>query len=131
MTNEVCECNIDYGPCESHATVLVQREGASSRSADELALVFIEDAIDLGFNPDESMRTFLDGLVWDGSWLADTDESQTLWECRDEAESAVYALDIPDGHPTDGAWFIHTEDGYWISVIHSGPLLVTINRVFE
>lgn len=41
---EPCDCSEEFGPCELHCTILAQREGSSSRSADELCVVFLEDA---------------------------------------------------------------------------------------
>jgi hypothetical protein len=43
-TEITCDCSDDYGPCEQHGTVVVQREGASLRTADDLLLLFCEDA---------------------------------------------------------------------------------------
>jgi hypothetical protein len=37
------ECSEDYGPCEDHCEVVIVREGASSRTADDLAATFVED----------------------------------------------------------------------------------------
>ena len=43
-----CDCDWDTGPCEQHGTVLVVREGASHRTADELALQLCHDLVDCG-----------------------------------------------------------------------------------
>jgi hypothetical protein len=43
-----CECSDEYGPCEDHGETLVWREGASTRTADELMLVLCQDLVDLG-----------------------------------------------------------------------------------
>ena len=43
-----CDCSDKYGPCELHGETLVQREGASTRTADELVLVLCHDLVDLG-----------------------------------------------------------------------------------
>jgi hypothetical protein len=48
MVDIDCDCT-DEGPCENHCEVLAQREGASTRTADELLTVFIEDAV--GIDP--------------------------------------------------------------------------------
>lgn len=46
-TPDECGCSEDYGPCEEHSTQLAQREGASTRTADALALVFLMDTRDM------------------------------------------------------------------------------------
>ena len=55
--NDDCGCSEEYGPCEDHATVLAQREGASTRSADDLANVFMYDAWELIPTAHEKIRT--------------------------------------------------------------------------
>lgn len=67
-----CECSEDFGPCERHMTVLAQREGASTRTADALALVFLYDVADLiddarGFK-DIKARDIADGWRDDATW---------------------------------------------------------------
>ena len=48
MNDTTCECSDEYGPCEAHGETLVQREGASLRTADELILILCQDLVDLG-----------------------------------------------------------------------------------
>lgn len=43
-----CDCSDEYGPCENHAEILVVREGASTRTADELVWQLIDDLVYLG-----------------------------------------------------------------------------------
>lgn len=38
-----CYCSEDDGPCEDHLDLLVSREGAAQRTADELVAVFLGD----------------------------------------------------------------------------------------
>lgn len=42
------DCSEEYGPCDTHGETVVSREGASTRTADELQSMFIADAVDLG-----------------------------------------------------------------------------------
>ena len=38
-----CECTDEYGPCEAHSETIIVREGASTRTADDLVATFLED----------------------------------------------------------------------------------------
>lgn len=42
------ECSEEYGPCELHGETLVQREGASLRTADELLVLYLDDMASIG-----------------------------------------------------------------------------------
>ena len=90
MTDE-CECSDEYGPCEIHGITLCQREGASLRTADELALQFVADAYDViaaadadipGTNPQlRKLKEIYDhheAKLWCNDWLVDGDDSQAL-----------------------------------------------------
>ena len=48
MSAQCQECSEEYGPCEQHGDTLVQREGASLRTGDELALLYLDDMESLG-----------------------------------------------------------------------------------
>ena len=48
MSLQCQECSVECGPCEQHGETLVQREGASCRTADELALLYLFDMAELG-----------------------------------------------------------------------------------
>ena len=43
-----CDCSPEYGPCENHGEAIVIREGASTRTADELTMVLIGDLVGIG-----------------------------------------------------------------------------------
>lgn len=109
------ECSEDYGPCESHCEVLAQRDGAHSRTADELALCFISDARALGACMSRTGELDLESLVWEGSWLAEG-HSDVLYELSNQIEQDLYSV---DGGPFSIVW----DDGYIISRITGGPLL--------
>lgn len=70
-----CECSEEYGPCEDHSEVLAQREGASTRTADELLAVFIGDAEDIIGRPiTEHDASAVAAEYWDatdnaGGWI--------------------------------------------------------------
>lgn len=121
-----CECDEDYGPCEAHIEVLVQREGGNTRTADELNSVFISDAVDLGvvLSADDAACTeIIDSLLEEDHWLP-LDENDdwvvTLIDIRGRVESALYELYAS----RDEHLFVNFEDGYVIGKILPGsPLL--------
>lgn len=120
-TTHPCDCSEDYGPCEQHSTILVQREGSSARTADELAIVFIDDAIALGASLSRTAELDISALTWDGHWLAADPEGQsdTLYHYQDQIESDLYSLDTPDNV---ASWHVQRDDGYIISHVTGGPL---------
>ena len=48
MSVQCQECSVECGPCELHGETLVQREGASLRTGDELSLLYLDDMESLG-----------------------------------------------------------------------------------
>jgi hypothetical protein len=91
MDNE-CECSEEYGPCERHGDVLVTREGASCRTADELCMVLIDDLICLHkaeLSPAgtevwlEASAAFAKGE----RWLSDPDLSEALSDLAFQVEN--------------------------------------------
>lgn len=125
MTTE-CECSEDWGPCEEHCEVIAQREGASTRTADELCVVFIEDAVDLGveLSPwgQDTYRAAVDNLDANRSmgvaWFSDDEEGAELHDSVrglvDQVENDLATMD--EGY---SVWW---EDGYVISRVTGGPL---------
>lgn len=90
----VCECSDEYGPCEAHGTVLAQRVGSSNRSADELVLVFLDDA--LGIDPEclspygRSIKDEAEAPdAWEGSWLRDPGLADALRDVSAQVESYI------------------------------------------
>jgi len=109
MNEQQCECSEDYGPCEDHCTVLAQREGASCRTADELAFVFLCDAEDIlrsnsGGAPDaDRVRAMLNeysDAEWSRpdvcGWLEDADVAQALHDDVNMVESWLSAWTLWD-----------------------------------
>lgn len=117
-----CECDDEYGPCELHGTVLVQREGASTRTADESAVQYAEDAADLLDEVGgavEGVREvdreviaeaweLLEGARRRGvAWFPEDDAGEmldTILRVGDALESDLHAL---------GYWTFR-DDGYWV-----------------
>lgn len=122
MTSQAveCECTDEYGPCEQHCEVLAQREGASCRTADELALVFISDA--RGLYPDDE-----DPLVgWGREVVATVEqnmrEHQSNWitddpDLGDQLQSVVNQVENYIAPEYQTCW----DDGYRIVKITGGP----------
>lgn len=123
--NTECECSEEHGPCEDHMEVYAQYEGSSTRTADELTDVFIQEAIAAGVvlsetdaKDHERLSAMLDGTM-DNRWLPTTEdaafsESDTLREIMQNAESGLYEL----------GYSVTWDDGFWIYKILPGcPLL--------
>jgi hypothetical protein len=96
-----CECSDEYGPCEAHGTVLAQRVGASSRSADELTRVYLEDARDIDgaiLSPYGVgvLARVSDPAAWEGSWLADPALADELRDVAWQVEAALDAWTVWD-----------------------------------
>lgn len=119
MTEPECDCSNEHGPCEQHCQVIIQREGASLRSADELAVQYLEDAQELV--PDRLspygygvLRRAQTDLAKSGAWLSQrTVTSDELYSLVDQVETEVGVA----GYQT------YREDGYSIVKITGGPLL--------
>lgn len=110
-----CFCT-DELPCEAHMQVIVAREGASLRTADELTLQFIEDALDTARAESEP----IDLAPWghdvlgkartalaDESWLEDRDLGDELRELANQVESELSGL-------AHGGLAVHWDDGFLI-----------------
>lgn len=109
-----CECSSEYGPCEQHGDTLVIRDGASQRTADQLAMGLVEDLLGFGVTlPDLAMTNYelLTGLLVDSSF-EDPEDSEAASDLAREAEES-----------TD-LWVIH-DDGYRIVRPHADCPLVT------
>jgi hypothetical protein len=99
MTDYVCDCSDEFGPCEAHGTVLAQRVGSSNRSADELSLVYLNDALDI--DPEclspygRQIKAEAEAAdAWEGSWLKDPDLADALRDVTDQVESYLDAWTV-------------------------------------
>ena len=123
-----CDCSEEYGPCEEHGLVLAQREGASSRTADELLLVWCDDAAAIigadALSPwgcDLIARAWRDAVT-DGDhgchWFSHGDAGDALRDelmtLHSQLESSLATMD----EPALTFW----NDGYVIVRIVGGPL---------
>lgn len=115
VTDWTCDCSEDFGPCELHCDVLVSREGASMRSADELSALFVDDVADLDVPVPADVFVTLASLRWDGVWLADDgtgDSADALEWARQAAEDQLGAAGLR----------VEWNDGYQIYRVTGGPL---------
>ncbi len=105
MSDWQCECSFDDGPCEDHGELLVQRAGASNRTADELLQVFIADAMDLGAELSPYGQQVYDEAcqaLGEDRWITDRDLAEALDHLAFQVESYLADLVV--------TW----EDGYTI-----------------
>ena len=127
-----CDCSEDYGPCEDHCTVLVQREGASTRTAHESAVQYAQDAADLLDEIGgavEGVRD-IDREVLVEAWemLEANRRMGVAWFPGDDGDEMLDTiLRVGDALGSDLSalgYFTFSEDGYWIVKIHEDcPLL--------
>lgn len=107
MTDEdECECTEDYGPCDRHSETIVSREGASTRTADELVAVFLSDVTDLYTEAGKTAPTGEHYLTGSDYWQAVEDER--VRERERASRDGGYAY-VSGWAPTDGT--ITREDG--------------------
>lgn len=117
-----CGCSEEYGPCEGHADVLVARQGAAVRTADESSIQLIEDLVHCGIALTADQATEhsrLDDALTNAydphtgtAWFADEHDSEGAAELAREVEQGA-----------EGLWVTH-DDGYVISRPHDDcPLL--------
>ncbi len=120
MTTTTCGCTDEYGPCEEHGQVLVQREGAALRSADQLALQYIDDVVQLdgvskvlsAAGLDTVRRAEVDLGMTGESWFSDADLSQEVHDLVHQVENNI-------GPDYQTYW----DDGLRIVRITGGPLM--------
>ena len=117
----MCYCTEEYGPCEYHAETLVQREGASQRTADELRSLFIDDAVSVGAELSPYGKDALSRInanlnanrsPYGTAWLDDDSLSDELGGLVNAMETELYTLGLS----------VYWEDGYTIVRITGGPL---------
>lgn len=127
MTDTCSECSEDCGPCPAHVEILAQRDGASSRTADELAAVFVGDveALRPDVRPyDAAMADAVDlaadywGACPSGGWAPlPADDTYPMGEALSDAIYAGEAALVDLGLEV---WW---DDGYIIGRVTGGPLL--------
>lgn len=96
--DQTCDCSDEYGPCENHCELLVSREGASLRTADELAMVRVQDCVDCGAElskPDARSQVRLDAALESCrdessgcAWLSESDQD-AAFTLADQVESGL------------------------------------------
>jgi hypothetical protein len=84
--------------------------GSASRSADELNQAVIDAALDQGMPMEADLRAEYDAVEWEGSWCADSDDSQWLSELGTEACDYLNSL-APDGY------VFYFDDGFYLSAV--------------
>lgn len=119
-----CECSEDYGPCEEHGIVLAQREGASLRTADELAAVYIGDVLSLIDNAANEASAALSTAranaerYWavcpNGGWAPFDDDDYSLGEALQDSVTAC---------ETYAPGWTFWNDGFRIVRVTGGPLI--------
>lgn len=114
--NSECGCSWEMGPCEGHAEVLVQREGAHSRTGDELIMCFIDDAMSLGAELSAFGRAIYDDAcvaLGESRWIEDDDLAEALQDLAGQVECG----EMPDDS------FVVWDDGFIVYKLIGGPLL--------
>ena len=106
-----CECSDEYGPCEDHGETLVQREGASARTADELMLVLCHDLVDLG----AQLSPYGANVLARADKYAEQCRSKTgtMW-FKDEGETYDSLVTLADQLEVDAEVSVWMDDGYRI-----------------
>ena len=128
-----CGCTEEDGPCETHGTVVVQREGASTRTADELLLVYVEDASLILHDAGTELTPWADDVIHRAHGALDTvDEfthtaslpASTYGErLRDELVTLADQVEC-DLSTMDAPHFTYWDDGYRIVRVLEGCPLV-------
>ena len=111
--NTCADCSEDEGPCEAHSEILAQREGASLRTGDELALVFIEDA--LGIDP-EVLSPYGQMVYGEAREALASERHIEDPETADALSDVVHQVEA-----YLGLW-VTWNDGYVIARVTGGPL---------
>lgn len=132
MTDD-CGCDDEYGPCEDHGTTLVIREGASTRTADDLLLLLCRDACELlrQITREDRVSSWGHELMCRAEdllaaedhhgcrWFPESDQGATadeLMTLRSQLEAELSTLDAPV--------YVIENDGYVMVQLHDDcPLL--------
>lgn len=123
------ECSDEYGPCEDHGTAVVIRDGASTRTADELAVIYCDDAAALLEELGGTVLNTDRDIVQDAWKLLETERRHGVaWFPEDDAgEMLDECLRLGDALAADLSGlghFTYWDDGYTIVRVHENcPLL--------
>ena len=112
MTTIDCECSEEFGPCEQHGEQLAQREGASTRTGDELTMVLIDDLQSVGAELSVWGKQELTRLESALEASRDPVSGCAWFNDPDDADAAVSLADQLEAYVAD-LWVIH-DDGYRI-----------------
>lgn len=136
-----CECSEDYGPCENHMDVIAQREGASTRTTDDLVYVFLTDVLAAARDKDirresgkRMGRTITDNAP-DVRQLVDAVnywENDDLWNdnygcrwVRDDVDAEIHdGMSTGENVLADLGLSVQWDDGYVIYRIHDDCPLI-------
>lgn len=128
-----CECDDEYGPCQEHGEAVVIREGASTYTADELLLLFVEDASLILHDAGTELTPWADDVIHRAHGALDTvDEfthtaslpASTYGErLRDELVTLANQVEC-DLATLDAPCFTYWDDGYRIVRVLDGCPLV-------
>lgn len=123
MEDFTCDCSEEFGPCEDHSELLVSREGASLRTADELSVLFIQDAVSLGVELSVWGKETLGYAQGD---LSDNESMGVAWFSDNEAERiqdeiGTLQWQVESELATLG-YSVYWEDGFRILKVTGGPL---------
>jgi hypothetical protein len=125
-----CECSEDYGACEDHRDVLAQREGASSRTADDLMYVFLTDVLtcaegsDIRQGAETNLIPLRRALYYWGSEKRWNDNHGCRWVKETEPNNIHDEMSVGESVLADLGLSVDWDDGYVISRTHPDcPLL--------
>lgn len=123
-----CDCSEDWGPCEDHMDVIAQREGASTRTADDLVYVFLTDVLAAAEDPEirqgaevnlRGLRTSLTYWEKETRW---TDNYGCRWVSEEEPSEIHDEIPLGEGILAALGLSVNWEDGYVIYRLTGGPL---------
>lgn len=126
-----CDCGEDWGPCENHMDVIAQREGASTRTADDLVFVFLGDVLAAAEDPEIRQGAEVDTARLRDSLTYWEEESRwddnmgCRWVSEDESAEIHEEMSVGESVLADLGLSVTWDDGYVIYRIHADcPLIV-------
>lgn len=124
-----CDCSEDYGPCEDHMEVYAQREGASTRTADDLVYVFLTDVlscaedVDIRQGAEVDLTRLHDSITYWGDDARWTDNMGCRWVSDDEEAEIHDEMSVGENVLSDLGLSVSWDDGYMIYRVTGGPLI--------